>query len=168
MQFMVKGQTCILQGIIPGSLVVEEPGSNTKCFVTMGQSLGIYTVVMSTLRQAALSAITVKDSTHLREVLLLLRDQQLFAKKNKCCFRTTQIDYLGHVLGTGTVSMNKSKVECVSSWPVHQSIKELRSFIGLFGYYRRFIRHYGLFAKPLTELLKKNGWNWSEHASVAF
>lgn len=63
MQFMVKGQTCILQGIIPGSLVVEEPGSNTKCFVTMGQSLGIYTVVMSTLRQAALSAITVKDST---------------------------------------------------------------------------------------------------------
>ncbi|KAA3476892.1 polyprotein [Gossypium australe] len=105
---------------------------------------------------------------HLRKVLSLLMDQQLFAKKNKCCFGITQIEYLSHVLYPGTVSMYKSKVECVSSWPIPQSVKELKSFLGLSGYYRRFIRHYGVLAKPLTDMLKKNGWQWSEQATVVF
>ncbi|KAG8495472.1 hypothetical protein CXB51_013116 [Gossypium anomalum] len=105
---------------------------------------------------------------HLHEVLLILRTQQLFAKKTKCCFGTSQIEYLGHVLHDGMVFMDKSKIACISSWPVPSSVKELRSFLGLSGYYRRFIKDYGVMAKPLTELLKKNRWSWSDQASRAF
>ncbi|KAG8490490.1 hypothetical protein CXB51_013599 [Gossypium anomalum] len=105
---------------------------------------------------------------HLHEVLLLLWTQQFFAKKTKCCFGISQIEYLGHVLHVGMVSMDKSKIECISSWPVPSLVKELRSFLGLSGYYRRFIKDYGVMAKPLTELLKKNGWSWSDQASRAF
>ncbi|KAK5838445.1 hypothetical protein PVK06_007175 [Gossypium arboreum] len=105
---------------------------------------------------------------HLRVVLLILREQQLYAKKSKCCFGTSQIEYLGHVLQKGTISMDRTKVECISFWPLPQSVKELRSFLGLSGYYRRFIRNYGLLARPLTELLTKNAWQWSAQAIEAF
>ncbi|XP_040934679.1 uncharacterized mitochondrial protein AtMg00860-like [Gossypium hirsutum] len=105
---------------------------------------------------------------HLRTVLLLLRMHKLFAKKSKCCFGISQIEYLRHVIHAGTVAMDQSKIACVSSWPVPQSVKELRSFLGLSGYYRRFIRNYGVIAKPLTDLLKRNGWTWSDEATAAF
>lgn len=98
-----------------------------------------------------------KHLEHLRSVLLVLREQQLFAKKSKCYFRTAKVEYLGHVLSEDTVSMDHSKLQCISAWPIPQSVKELRSFIGLSGYYRRFIRGYGVLARPLTQLLKKNG-----------
>lgn len=92
---------------------------------------------------------------HLRTILLLLREHKLFSKKSKYCFGTSQIEYLGNVLHARTVSMDQSKIACISSWPVPQSVKELQSFLGFSGYYRRFIWHYGVLAKPLTDLLKK-------------
>ncbi|XP_017644158.1 uncharacterized protein LOC108484769 [Gossypium arboreum] len=64
--------------------------------------------------------------------------------------------------------MDKTKFECISSWLVPRLVKELRSFLGLSGYYLRFIRDYGTLARPLTELLKKDGWGWSEQETVAF
>ncbi|KAG8485932.1 hypothetical protein CXB51_019279 [Gossypium anomalum] len=94
---------------------------------------------------------------HLRAVFLILREQQLYAKKTKCCFGTSQIEFLGHVLHAGTIFMDKTKVGRISSWPTPRSVKELRSFLGLSGYYRRFIKNYGVLAKPLTNLLKNNG-----------
>ncbi|KAG8501359.1 hypothetical protein CXB51_003487 [Gossypium anomalum] len=82
---------------------------------------------------------------HLRSVLLILREQQLYAKQSKCCFGSSQIQYLGHVLHAGTVSMDTTKVDCISSWPTPRSARELCSFLGLSGYYRRFIRDYEAF-----------------------
>lgn len=67
---MVKGQTCIIQGTVPGSLAVEEYGSNEKYFVIMGQALGPYTVIMNTPNQVALSTITVKESEEHLQALL--------------------------------------------------------------------------------------------------
>ncbi|KAA3487796.1 polyprotein [Gossypium australe] len=90
---------------------------------------------------------------HLRAVLLILREQQLYAKKTKCCFGTSQIEYLGHVLHAGTVSMDKTKIKCIS----HGQLLD-----------QRFIKDYGVLAKPLIDLLKKNGWSWSDQATVAF
>ncbi|KAG8473465.1 hypothetical protein CXB51_035759 [Gossypium anomalum] len=94
----------------------------------------------------------------LRKFVLVFFDDILVTK---CCFGTSQIEYLGHVLYAGTISMDKSKIECISSWPVPSSMKELRRFLDLSGYYKRFIKDYRVMAKPLTELLKKNGWNAS-------
>lgn len=92
---------------------------------------------------------------HLREVLQLSRSNHLFAKRRKCLFGTSQVECLGHVIFGGTVSMNPSKVEGVQTWPSPQSIKELKGFLGLSGYYRRFIQSYEVLAGPLTNLLKK-------------
>lgn len=87
---------------------------------------------------------------------------------SKCNFSTLQIKYLGHVIYQGTVVMDKSKVECVAQWLMPTSINELRGFLGISSYYRRFIKHYGTLAKPLTNLLKKNGWEWNDQAFIAF
>ncbi|KAL4312297.1 hypothetical protein GQ457_01G050670 [Hibiscus cannabinus] len=104
---------------------------------------------------------------HLREVLCLLKENQLYAKRSKCIFGATEMDYLGYIISDGSISMDKDKVQCILDWPIPANIKELRGFLGLSGYYRRFIRGYGALAKPLTKLLKKNGWGWNEEAETA-
>ena len=93
--------------------------------------------------------------THLQQVFDVLRLHKLFVKLSKCDFGATKIEYLGHVICQGAVSMDVTKVHCMINWPTPSSVKEVRGFLGLTGYYRRFIRGYGSIANPLTELLKK-------------
>jgi hypothetical protein len=68
----------------------------------------------------------------------------------------TMIDYLGHIVSGSGVEMDDSKVKEVMEWPLPSNIKQLRGFLGLTGYYRRFIKNYALTALPLTTLLKKD------------
>ncbi|XP_027118461.1 uncharacterized mitochondrial protein AtMg00860-like [Coffea arabica] len=105
---------------------------------------------------------------HLRTLFEVLRKHQLFVKKSKCAFAQTRVDYLGHTITDQGVSMDYSKVSSILQWPVPQSVKELRGFLGLTGYYRRFVKHYGLVCKPLTELLKKNNFRWNSQAQDSF
>ncbi|KAM0066244.1 putative nucleotidyltransferase, Ribonuclease H [Helianthus debilis subsp. tardiflorus] len=106
--------------------------------------------------------------THLNQVLSTLRSHQLFAKKSKCSFGGTKVEYLGHVITAAEVSTDPSKIESVSQWPVPTNVKQLRGFLGLAGYYRRFICSYGIIAKPLTDLLRKDSFHWSETAQSSF
>ncbi|KAA3480782.1 reverse transcriptase [Gossypium australe] len=66
---------------------------------------------------------------------------KLFVKKRKYSFGTEHVEYLGHVIAKRTVAMDNGKVDCVANWPMHTCIKDLRSFLGLTGYYRHFIKH---------------------------
>ncbi|XP_073021562.1 uncharacterized protein [Primulina eburnea] len=95
-------------------------------------------------------------------------DVQLFAKMSKCQFCQHTIDYLGHIVGSGKVQADPTKLEAMDNWPLPKTIKHLRGFLGLTGYYRRFIRGYATIAAPLTELLKKEAFVWSETATSAF
>lgn len=105
---------------------------------------------------------------HLEEVLSLLQHHYLFAKFSKCSFGLTKIDYLGHTVSGQGVEMDQSKVRAVLDWPEPSTIKQLRGFLCLTGYYRRFIKGYTSIALTLTELLKKDGFLWDSKATTAF
>lgn len=74
----------------------------------------------------------------------------------KCSFAQRSITYLGHVLSADGVATNPSKVQAVLDWPVPTNTRQLRGFLGLAGYYRKFVRNFGILAHPLTQLLKKD------------
>jgi hypothetical protein len=93
---------------------------------------------------------------HLRLVLEKLRSNQLYAKFYKCEFWLTEIAFLGHVISAGGVSVDPGKVKEVLNWMPPTTISEIRSFLGLAGYYRRFRKDFSKIAKPMTKLLVKN------------
>ena len=105
---------------------------------------------------------------HLQTVLQLLAVHGLVANKKKCHFAQHTIEYLGHVISQAGVAVDPSKIESVIQWPTPMNVKGVRGFLGLTGYYRKFIKHYGKIAKPLTELTKKDGFKWGEEAKRAF
>lgn len=105
---------------------------------------------------------------HLRAVLKVLQDNQLFAKMSKCDFGCQEVSYLGHLISLEGVKANPTKIAAMTSWPIPASLKALRGFLGLMGYYRKFMKGYGGIASPLTALLKKDSFCWTERATEAF
>uniref|UniRef100_A0A1J3IVR9 Transposon Ty3-I Gag-Pol polyprotein n=2 Tax=Noccaea caerulescens TaxID=107243 RepID=A0A1J3IVR9_NOCCA len=105
---------------------------------------------------------------HLEEVFSILRHQQLYLKPSKCTFGATVIEYLGHFISAEGVSTDPKKVKAIEEWPIPVTQKQLRSFLGLANYYRRFIKGYSVIAKPLSTLLKKEGFTWNPEADSAF
>lgn len=105
---------------------------------------------------------------HLEAVFSVLRRHQLFLKPSKCTFGATVVEYLGHFISEAGVSTDPSKIKAVEQWPTPTSQKQLRSFLGLANYYRRFIQGYSIIARPLTTLLKKDGFLWDTNATAAF
>ncbi|KAJ6846282.1 uncharacterized protein M6B38_279565 [Iris pallida] len=106
---------------------------------------------------------------HLRIVLQTLREEQLYAKLNKCEFWLDQIPFLGHIISGEDISVDPKKVEAVKPWPTPKSVAEIRSFLGLAGYYRRFVEIFSRIAEPLTRLTRKEEkFNWTEKCQRAF
>ena len=106
---------------------------------------------------------------HLRIVLQLLRDHQLYAKISKCEFWLTEVKFLGHVVSTSSVLVNLEKVKAVMSWEWPKSVFEIRSFLGLAGYYRRFNEDFSRFAAPMTRLTQKEvKFDWDDRCEKAF
>jgi hypothetical protein len=106
---------------------------------------------------------------HLRIVLGKLRQHQLYDKFSKCKFWMEEVAFLGHVLSAKGVAVDPSKIEAVSKWQSPKSVTEIRSFLGLARYYRRFIENFSKIAKPMTELLKSNTpYVWSDKCEASF
>jgi hypothetical protein len=105
---------------------------------------------------------------HLREVFLILLDHKLFAKMSKCSFAQNQIEYLGHIISDKGVATDPQKTAAMLNWPVPTTPTELRGFLGLTGYYRKFVKNYGIMAKPLTSLLQHKTFSWTTDAQSSF
>lgn len=101
-------------------------------------------------------------------VLNLLKEHQLYAKGSKCSFGQTKVEYLGHIRSVEGVVADPSKISAMVEWPKPTNIKQLRGFLGLTGYYWKFVKRYGAIEKPLTDLLKKDNFIWNEAAELAF
>jgi hypothetical protein len=114
------------------------------------------------------SSSLAEHIVHLTEVLKLLRDAQLFAKSMKCSFACSNLEYLGHIISVDGIATDPKKTQAMMDWPVPTSVTELRGFLGITGYYHKFVRNYAVIAHPLTTLLKKKGFVWSATATAAF
>uniref|UniRef100_A0A2N9IK08 Integrase catalytic domain-containing protein n=1 Tax=Fagus sylvatica TaxID=28930 RepID=A0A2N9IK08_FAGSY len=117
------------------------------------------------LMNEGLPAISEK---HLQVVLETLQRHQLHVKRSKCEFGQQRVQYLGHIISPEGVSVDPDKVVAMVQWPKPHNPKSMRGFLGLTGYYRKFIQSYGKIAAPLTQMLKKNSFVWSPKAEDAF
>ncbi|WVZ52955.1 hypothetical protein U9M48_003953 [Paspalum notatum var. saurae] len=106
---------------------------------------------------------------HLQIVLSRLREHKLYAKFSKCAFWLKEVAFLGHILSAKGVIVDPSKVEDVLKWKQPQTVTEIQSFLGLAGYYRRFIKDFSRISKPMTALTQKNAkFAWSPKCEEAF
>lgn len=92
------------------------------------------------------------------QVLHVLETHKLFAKFSKCQFGVTTVDYLGHIISNQGVAADPANLQAIQDWPTLSSTSALRGFLGLSGYYRRFVHNYTAIAGPLTDLLKKHSF----------
>ncbi|WVZ94656.1 hypothetical protein U9M48_040522 [Paspalum notatum var. saurae] len=97
-----------------------------------------------------------KHEQHLMMVLQTLRDNKFYAKLKKCEFWLSEVSFLGHVINEKGISVDPSKVSAVVEWEIPSNVKEVRSFLGMAGYYRRFVKEFSIIAKPLSMLTHKN------------
>ena len=89
-------------------------------------------------------------------------------KRSKCAFGSSEVEYLGHIVTKDGVRVDPKKVVAMKEWPHLKTLKSLRGFLGLTGYYRKFVKNYPQFSSPLTLVLRKNAFSWSEVAEKAF
>ncbi|XP_057846650.2 uncharacterized protein LOC131056314 [Cryptomeria japonica] len=105
---------------------------------------------------------------HLEEVLSILESESLFAKASKCEFGMEELLYLGHIISAEGVKVDPEKIKAVVEWPPPENLTQLKGFLGLCGFYRRFVKGYSQNAAPLTDLTKKGAFCWSEKAQIIF
>jgi len=103
------------------------------------------------------------------EVLKQLEENDLYMKPEKCSWKTSKVNFLGVIMGQGKIEMEEEKVEGVLNWPVPKTVRDVRKFLGLANYYRRFIKNFTTLAKPLNVLTRKEEkWKWEEVQQKAF
>ena len=94
--------------------------------------------------------------SHVAQVLQRLRDHRLYASKKKCFFMTNEVEFLGVIVSDKGLKVNPNKIEVIQKWPKPQSVTEIRGFLGLASFFRRFIKDFSQIAQPLVKLTKKN------------
>ncbi|KAG8503502.1 hypothetical protein CXB51_001469 [Gossypium anomalum] len=110
-----------------------------------------------------------EHAEHLRMVLQILREKKLFAKFSKSEFWLHEVGFLGHVVSGDGIRVDPSKILAIVNWKPPKDVSEVRSFLGLAGYYRRFVEGFSMIASPMTKLLQKNvKFDWTEECQLSF
>ena len=103
-----------------------------------------------------------------REVLKILQDNNLYLKPKKCTFESPHVDYLGIIVGNGSVKMDPRKVQAVKEWPIPTKKRDVQAFLGFCNFFRRFIRGFSGVARPLSKLTGNSEWSWGREQQSAF
>ena len=107
--------------------------------------------------------------THLQVVLETLRKERLYAKLSKCEFWLREVSFLRHIISEEGIQVDPKKVEVIIEWKQPRNVIEVRSFLGLAGYYKRFVKGFSMTAAPMTRLLQRNvQFEWSEKCQISF
>ena len=107
--------------------------------------------------------------THLRVVLETLRNEQLYAKLSKCEFWLREVSFLRHIISEEGIRVDPKKIEVIIEWIPPRNVTKVRSFIGLAGYYRRFVKGFSMIVAPMIRLLQKNvRFEWSDKCQASF
>jgi hypothetical protein len=115
------------------------------------------------------SKTVAEHQAHVRLVLDVLKREKFYVCKTKSSFAEKEIKYLGHIIDKQGIRLDPKKVEAVQTWPVPKNVHDVRSFLGLVNYFRKFIEHYSEIAVPLTNLTRKaSAWNWTGRCQDAF
>jgi hypothetical protein len=101
-------------------------------------------------------------------MLQLLKEQQLYAKPSKYLFWVKEVEYLGHIVSHEGAKVDPNKIKAMMDWPISKTLKNLRGFLGLTGYYRKFVQNYGIITTPLMALTKKDAFSWNPEATQDF
>ena len=110
-----------------------------------------------------------EHAEHLRVVLGILREHQLYGKLSKCEFWLEEVKFLGHVISAQGIAVDPAKIETVVKWERPQTVSEVRSFLGLAVYYRRFVEGFCKMVKPLTQLTRKDQpFSWTDECEACF
>ena len=109
-----------------------------------------------------------KHLRHLDEVLGILQEQSLYAKISKCEFIMQEMLYLGHVIGANGVQVHLENIWEIVDWPTPKNVIELKGFLGICTYYRRYVSGFSQMTAPLTDLTKKGAFNWSKTSRQTF
>jgi hypothetical protein len=105
---------------------------------------------------------------HVDRALQLLQDNHLFVKRYKCAFRDSEVENLGHIVSQEGVQVDPKKAAVMQNWPRPKTLKSLHGFLGLIGYYKKFVKNYEKNATPLASLQKNNAFVWNEVVEQAF
>nr|GEV13973.1 gypsy/Ty3 retroelement polyprotein [Tanacetum cinerariifolium] len=176
MEFMYKEKKITLRDTPKAKIgkLIQKLLLNQKC---MGYLVRAYCSISPTRYykddscwSADLKSKTTEDTISNRSFMevLVLNHYVLVKKVFKCMFGTNQVEYLGHVISAKEVATDPTKINAMQEWPIPSNVKQLKGFLGLTGYYRRFIMNFASVSRPLTQLLKKGGYKWSNEAQAAF
>jgi hypothetical protein len=103
---------------------------------------------------------------HVDHILSIMEEQSLYAKESKCEFGMTKVLYLRHIIGEKGVKVHQEKIKAIMGWPTPKTLTKLRGFLGIFTYYRKFVKGFSQLCAPLTDLTKK-GANLSSSKNIS-
>jgi hypothetical protein len=105
---------------------------------------------------------------HVEQILAIMEGKSLYAKESKCEFGMTEVLYLGHIIGVKGVQVHQEKIQAILDWPTPKTLTELKGFLGICCYYRRFVKGFSQLCAPLTDLTRKGAFKWSPEAQLTF
>ncbi|XP_057426016.1 uncharacterized protein LOC130719407 [Lotus japonicus] len=151
---------------------VGRPANKGKVFaMTVEEASGSPELIEVVFIDGILICLKSKEEheEHLRIVLGILRERKLYAKLTRCEFWQESVQFLGHVVSKAGIAVDPAKLEAVNSWGTQKTVTEIRSFLGLAGYYRRFIEGFSKIATPLTRLTRKDQpYQWTPECEKSF